>query len=261
MPFRQEIKKSNGGETADRKEDPRSTQPIETVQKNRRTFANLLFGDRERWRNAESRIAKEEPVAQDSLLPKQLHDPIELLGITQFDRQQQPHTANFPHKRMSRQQLFVERALPFGLCRKIVLQQVFESRQTGRTTNRMSPERRNMAESRIVSELSHALRRGDESAQRHPATKRLGHTKNIGFDPVFLESEKGSRTTEPGLYLIENEQGSRFVTPVAQRLKESFGRKPDSRLPLHRLDQDTSRALRDERKILEPVETNGSRLR
>ena len=81
--------------------------------------AHFLLGDRERRRDAERRIAVEEPVAQDARLLEELHHTEHLGRRAQFDGQQQAAAPDFHDLRMIRQQRFVEDASAFDVppCR------------------------------------------------------------------------------------------------------------------------------------------------
>ena len=159
-------------------------QPVKAFADERRAFAHLLFGDGQRRRDAEGRVAVEEPVAQDARLLEELHDPVKLRRVAQLDGQQQPRTADLPHGGMVREQLLVEGALRLDALDDAVFEQVVQCRKPRGAADRMAAEGGDVPQRRIVLQGIHDLVPRDESPEGHAPAEGLGQANDVGRDAV-----------------------------------------------------------------------------
>ena len=132
-------------------------QQIEAHADNAGTISNLLLGDYQRRRDAESRIAEEEPITHNASLGKEFHHPEHPLRRAELDSQQQSATTNLLHRRVVSKQRFVEDSLSLNLLDNLILFEVVESGQTRSTTYGVTTKGGDVSEYWVVSQRVHHL--------------------------------------------------------------------------------------------------------
>src|SRR5215470_14613249 len=87
----------------------------------------------------------------------------------------------------------------------------------------------------------HALRdflAGQQRAQWQAAGKGLGHGDQIGLDAIMLVSKPASRTSQPALNLVRNQQRTVLSCQLAGSLNKALAERTNSAFALNELKAD-----------------------
>jgi len=82
---------------------------------------------------------------------------------------------------------------------------------------------------------------------RETAAERFGSGQDVRRHAVMHVAEQLAAAPHAALYFIQHQQRLMFVTKLAQTLQKRFGRRRDTALPLHRLDNNGAGVVVDHR--------------
>ena len=121
-----------------------------------------------------------------------------------------------------------------GTCRDVLLLHHRQHRPGGGSGQRLAAERGG-----VVARLEGGgdVRPGPAGADGDAVAERLGHRDDVRLDAHVLEGEPPTGAAEPGLHLVDHEQGAPLVAQAADPLQVRRGGRLHATLALHRLEQ------------------------